>query len=312
MSLSEPGGRNPYVITGLVCAKRLEGKRSEEIAKELRFKSVEEMRALLESWELPGWLVGAETNSGKNKARVKSTPRLRGFGPGKKLPPAGNATELFRERLETLLKSAELLKHMDESLHGRNFVRQNVDTTPVYLPKGILPEGEWEKLCEQYGLDPNDEGFLNTNTHNKFPGGVALSPSETEVILIGVYALADGDMDALLDVLHLNSSSLGAEAREEIRQYVEGPRADGDKRDGIKILARQLATWVRGSEVRRGRPPGLSEEDHAFACRITHYRKQGFTDEEIARKESDRKKQDGTSYTVKDVTELGDLGLSWS
>jgi hypothetical protein len=85
-----------------------------------------------------------------------------------------------------------------------------------------------------------------------------VSPSEAEAILIAVYALADGDMDALLDLLHLDSSSLGAEAREEIRQYVEGARADGDKRDGLKTLARQLAIWVRGSEVRRGRPPSLS------------------------------------------------------
>jgi hypothetical protein len=76
-------------------------------------------------------------------------------------------------------------------------------------------------------------------------------------------------------------------------------------------LARQLATWIRGSEVRPGRPPGLSKADHAFACRITHYRKQGLTDEEIARKESHRKKYDGTSYSTKDVTKLGDLGLSW-
>jgi hypothetical protein len=73
-----------------------------------------------------------------------------------------------------------------------------------------------------------------------------------------------------------------------------------------------LATWVRGGKVGPGRPAELSERDHAFACRITHYRKQGLTDEEIARKESDRKKVDGTSYSVREVTELGDLGLTWS
>jgi len=76
-------------------------------------------------------------------------------------------------------------------------------------------------------------------------------------------------------------------------------------------LAHQLATWVRGSEVRPGRPSGRSKADHAFACAITHYRKQGLSDEEIARKESHRKKEDGTSYTIKDIAELGDLGLSW-
>ena len=76
-------------------------------------------------------------------------------------------------------------------------------------------------------------------------------------------------------------------------------------------MARQLATWVRGSEVRSGRPSGRSKADHAFACAITYYCKQGLSDEEIARKESHRKKEDGTSYTIKEIAELGDLGLSW-
>jgi hypothetical protein len=125
-----------------------------------------------------------------------------------------------------------------------------------------------------------------------------------------VYALAGGDMDRLLDALHLDTSSVGVKTREEIRQCIEGPRPD-DKKDGLKVLARQLATWVRGSEVHTGRPSGRSRADHAFACAITHYRKQGLSDEEIARKEADRKKGDGTSYTIKDITELGDLSLSW-
>ncbi len=76
-------------------------------------------------------------------------------------------------------------------------------------------------------------------------------------------------------------------------------------------MARQLATWVRGSEVRPGRRSGRSKVDHAFACAITHYREQGLTDEEIARKESHRKKEDGMSYSIKDIAELGDLGLRW-
>jgi hypothetical protein len=116
----------------------------------------------------------------------------------------------------------------------------------------------------------------------------------------------------LLDLLHLDSPSVKAETREAVRVCVEGAKADGDARDGLKVLARQLATWVRGSEVGPGRPRGLSREDHAFACGITHYRNQGLTDEEILDKESDRKKADGNSYSLKDVAELGDLGLTWS
>jgi hypothetical protein len=299
------------VVTALVSMRRHEGKSHEEIAKELRFDSVEQMRTLLESWKLPDWLVGTETNSGKSRIHKKRTPRLREFGPGKELPPAGNATELFKERLEALLTSAELLKHMDEGLHGRHFVRQDVETATVLFPWEHLSEEGREALRKQHGPHFNED-YVEPNALVKLPGGVALSPSEPEAMLIGVYALADGDMDALLDTLHLDPSSVDAEVREEIKQYVEGSRSGGDKRDGLKVLARQLAVWVRGSEVRRGRPPGLSKADHAFAYRITHLRKQGLTDEEIARKEAHRKKEDGTSYTIKDVTELGDLGLSWS
>ena len=119
-------------------------------------------------------------------------------------------------------------------------------------------------------------------------------------------------MDALLDLLHPDSPCVKAETRERVRLWVEGAEADGDTRDGLKVLAQQLGTWVRGGEVRLGKPSGLSKADHGFACRITHYREHGLTDEEIARRESHRKKEDGTNYSVKDITELGDLGLTWS
>jgi hypothetical protein len=237
---------------------------------------------------------------------------LRSFGPPKELPPAGNATELFKERLEALLESAELLKHIDEGLYGRYFVRANVETAPVFWPRERYSKNEWDKLCEQYDLDPNDKGFWDTDVVIKLPGGAALSPSEMEATLIGVYALAGGRMDLLLEALHPDSSNAGSKRWEEIRQYVEGSRAGDDKRDGLKVLARQLATWVRGSEVRPGRPPGLSAADHGVACFITHHRKHGLTDEEITRKLSQRTKEDGTSYSLKDITELGELGLSWS
>jgi len=286
------------------------GASKERIAKRLGYGSVEALRRQFENWGIPSWVVGEEPETNptpKSKDRKTSSPRLRNLGPGKELPPAGNAAPLFKERLEALLQSVELLKHMDESLHGRYFVRQDVETATVLFPWEHLSEEGREAVRRQGGDDGED--FIVTGAPAILPGGVALSPPETETILVAVYALAGGEMDALLDALHLDP--VGAEAREEIRQYVEGSRADGDKRDGLKVLARQLAIWVRGSEVRRGRPPGLSKADHSFACRITYLRNQGLTDEQIARKESHRTKEDGTSYTMKDVTELGDLGLSW-
>jgi hypothetical protein len=88
MSLPESENRNPYLTVGVVSAMRYQGSSDEAIAKELRFKSVDEMRAQLESWKLPDWLVGAEINSDKNRVHEKSARRLRSFGPANELPPA--------------------------------------------------------------------------------------------------------------------------------------------------------------------------------------------------------------------------------
>jgi hypothetical protein len=119
------------------------------------------------------------------------------LGPGKELPPFGNATELIKPHIEALLERAELLKQMDESLHGRQFVRQDVESATVLFSREIMSQEGWEAYCEQHGLDPDgeDEKIWETNAVAKLPGGVALSPTEDETILIAVYALAGGDMD---------------------------------------------------------------------------------------------------------------------
>jgi hypothetical protein len=316
MSLSESEDRDPYHTVGLLGTLRWKGMHSaEELAKKLQFNSAEEMHNQLEDWDVPDWLIGVETNSGKGKARGKGTPpRLRSLGPGKDLPPFGNATDLIKQHLEALLKMAELRKQMDESLHGRQFVRQDAEPATVLFSREIMSKEGWEAACEQHGLDPDgkDEEIWDINAQAILPGGVALSPTEDETILIAVYALAGGDMDALLDLLHPDSPCVKAETRERVRLWVEGAKADGDTRDGLKVLAQQLGTWVRGGEVRPGKPSGLSKADHAFACGITHYRNQGLIDEEILDKESHRKKADGTSYSLEDVAKLGDLGLTWS
>jgi hypothetical protein len=314
MSASHAEDRNAYVTLGRLCVLRDRGYREETIAEKLGFPNVGALHQQLRDWNLPDWIVGQDSaaRSTERKDRTKSRSRLRTLGPSKGLPPAGNATPLFKERLEALLERAELLEHMDEDLRGKYFVRTNVEKAPVFYPRERYSKEEWNKLCEQYDLDPDDKGFWDTNVIIKLPGEVALSPSEIEATLISVYALADGRMDLLLDALHHDKPPLGTETWEQISVCIEGSKADGDPRDGLKVLAQHLATWVRGSQVRPGKPSGLSKADHGFACRITHYREHGLTDEEIARRESHRKKEDGTSYSLEDITELGDLGLTWS
>jgi hypothetical protein len=262
----------------------------QEFLERLNFNSVEGMEIQLDNWKLREGLLdrGSETRPAKKEISKKPPPRLRGAGPRKDLPPASNAAELFRERLEALRESVELLEHIKEGLYGKYFGRTNVERASV------LHDGSW-----------TDDAVVS------LPGTIARSPSEIEVTLIGVYALAGGRMDLLLDALLADSPSVGSDTWEEIRQCIEGSRPR-DKKDGLKVLARQLATWVRGGEVGSGRPPELSETDHAVASITTKCRKEGLTDEQIAREFAHLKKEDGTHYSVEDITELGDLGISWS
>jgi hypothetical protein len=263
----------------------------EEYLEKLNFKSVKGMEIQLDNWKLREGLLDSESESRPAKKELPRTrpQRLRDAGPRKDLPPAANAAALFKERLEALRKDVELLEHINEGLYGKYFGRTNVERASV------LAGGHWI-----------DDAVVS------LPGTVARSPSEIEVTLIGVYALAGGRMDLLLEKLHLDPSSVDAKTREKIRQCIEGSRADRDAKDGLKVLARQLATWVRGGEVGTGRPSELPEMDHEVASITTKYRKDGLTDEQIAGKLTHLKKEDGTSYSVEDITELGDLGLSWS
>jgi len=261
-----------------------------EYLEELNFNSVEGMEIQLDNWKLREGLLDREPETRPaKKERPKGLPqRLRDAEPRKDLPPAANAADLFKERLDALREDVELLEHVNEGLYGKYFGRTNVETASV------LDVGHWI-----------DDAVVS------LPGTVARSPTEIEVTLIGVYALAGGRRDLLLEKLHLDPSSVDAKTREKIRQCIEGSRADGDAKDGLKVLARQLATWVRGGEV-AGRPTGLPEMDHAVASMTTKFREDGLTDEQIAGKLAHLKKADGTSYSVEDITKLGNLGLSWS
>ncbi len=277
---------------GLWCEMQLKGTEPpQEYLEELNFNSVEGMEIQLDNWKLREGLLDRESETRPAKKELpKSLPqRLRDAGPRKDLPPAANAADLFKERLDALREDVELLEHINEGLYGKYFGRTNVETASV------LHAGHW-----------TDDAVVS------LPGTVARSPTEIEVTLIGVYALAGGRMDLLLEKLHPDPSSVDTETREKIRKCIEGSRADRDAKDGLEVLARQLATWVRGGEVGTGRPSELPEMDHAVASITTKYRKDGLTDEQIAGKLAHLKKADGTSYSVEDITELGDLGLSWS
>src|SRR5829696_753521 len=136
--------KDAYEKIALVCVGRSKGIYSEhEIAKKAGFGGAEAMYHQLKTWGLTG-LLPPEKPKVTPKQRVADTKperKARNLGPAKELPSAGNAAPLFKERLEALLESVELLKHMDESLHGRYFVRQDVETATVLFP--------WEHLSDE-------------------------------------------------------------------------------------------------------------------------------------------------------------------
>ncbi len=147
MSLSGPGRKEAFKKVGLLCARRFEGTRSEdEIAKELKFRSVEAMHIQLKNWKLPEWLIQTRAPEAEGKEQ-----KAREGGEVVKLPPAGAARDLFRRALRTLSRyvdppepprerpvgfmdvdftdGAGLLGLLEEYLQGRRFV-----STSVYRP----------------------------------------------------------------------------------------------------------------------------------------------------------------------------------
>jgi hypothetical protein len=140
------------------------------------------------------------------------------------------------------------------------------------------------------------------------PAGATPSPPEPLTTLIGVYALAGGDMDQLIQALH--NGELSDEKHEKIRKCVEGKKKlDGE--DGLQIVAERLAKLVYGGEAIGAPPEGLSTVEHDAACYITQLRDEGHGDEEILTRLRNHRMADGSPLTRQDVSVLGNLRLRY-
>ncbi len=154
-----------------------EGLNPPEYLEKLNFNSVEGMEIQLDNWKLREGLLDRESESRPAKKELPKTlpQRLRDAGPRKDLPPAANAADLFKERLDALRESVELPEHINEGLYGKYFGRTNVETASV------LYHGHWI-----------DDAVVS------LPGTVTRSPSEIEVTLIGVLENAHAAVEAAL------------------------------------------------------------------------------------------------------------------
>jgi hypothetical protein len=116
--------------------------------------------------------------------------------------------------------------------------------------------------------------------------------------LIAAYALSGEDLEHLIATLHHRPDS------------AEEDRVNS-KAEELKLKAEQLATLVRGGELRTGPSTGeILEDEHSIAWHISRRRREGESDEEILQRISymgymlfDR------PLTKADISRLGDLQL---
>jgi hypothetical protein len=231
-----------------------------------------------------------------------------GTGQRQQLPPAAQAADLFRERLESLLREVDKLESQDEVLQdGRVAATGVYSANAAWVPRTDNSE-EWRALCERYDQDPNTDGFWTTDVVLKAPAGAARNPSESVIKLIGVYAMSGGDMEPLLYLLYPGEPS--EETLKKIRNRVEGEKKL-DKVDGLRTVAAQLATLVRGGTIEGAPPVPLTPEEHDAACFITQLREEGHSEDEILRRLANHRRGNGKALTKEDVAVLGKLQLRY-
>lgn len=231
----------------------------------------------------------------------KRTRQSRSPSAPEELPPATAAAGLFREVIESLTRATENLEHRHEVYQGRRYVGTDVYTDPVYFSREAITEEHWQALCKIYDLDLKEE-FLDTNAVTRIPAGASKEPTEPLTTLIGVYALAGGHLEPLLEALHPGEPS--AKTLLNIRKCVEGKKKL-DKKDGLKALAQQLAILVRGGTVQGAPPDNLDSTDDHVARSITQCREDGWSEEQIYHT------YERFGYTRKKLSELGNLRLRW-
>jgi len=225
---------------------------------------------------------------------------------------------LFQERLKALLRDAESLASRVVSYQDKRFpgadVYPGVQAFMRYLTdrddrrREMYSEEEWQELCEHYDQPPDVEDFIIPDSILQVPTEAAATPPEPLPTLIGVYALAGGEIEALLKILYPGEPS--KDVLEEVRKCVEGKKKV-DKKDGLKTLARQLATLVYGGDIKGAPRPALSSVEHDAACHITRLREEGRSEAEIVQRLSNHTKPDGSKLTQTDIRRLALLRLKY-
>ncbi len=304
-ALSGATRKEAYWKVEALCFLRAHKNLSEdEIAEKAGFGGTEAMHQQLRIWGLTG-LLPPEHQRGTSKPKaVDEKPRrkARSSSSPRGLPNASAAADLFSEALDGLERVVGDLEDLSLSYQGGRFAATYRFQGRHFFPRRTYSALDWQKLCEQYGQDPDGEGFYVDGLSSEHPLGASPYPPRDLVALIAAYALSDRPVEPLLEVLHPGHTQ---EDVEEVKALLNQTKRQRDKRDGLRRTAQQFAAAVYGHRVGRGSPIEESPRGHLLACHITARREAGIPDEKIHQDIRNK----GYELDKKEFNRLANLGL---
>jgi hypothetical protein len=300
-SVAKPDRQRRLETLAFWCIYALKDEEPDDsVLAKLGFGSVDAMRIQLGNWEVPDW--ATEKTPTVKDAKAPHAPgekKARGSGEITDLPPAANATSIFRRTIEKLSVFVERLPSRKEQRQGNRFV--------VSYAKPFLeppePREEYGYLEAPPDPEPDEDGNISytvAEAYRRVAGGASRLPDDGLTAAIAAAILTGATTDELIDVLQDAPTQAN---RKKARELVEG-------KDGLKKRAGQLAALMRGYPVGKGHRTNEASKEWQSAAWVAQERwGYGYTEKEIARwlNEQDtflpewKKSQ---RVTVKDVRDL--------
>jgi len=241
----------------MVCRCRAEGDSVEEVAKEAKFSSVEDMYFRLKRWGLSGLLPSPE----KQPEKVRKAQKVEGTK--EELPAIANAATTLQDTIRTLEVYLEHATTLKEASQGRYFI----------------DEGEAEESSVREAR------------------GAQWHPHPYVVTLIAVSILEHrgdwGFVERLINELHPRPAEAN---RQQLVRFIYGKQVDATGRpilnkkgrpvdygDGLLDRAKQVATLIRGKpEVPPGvKVPAIPSHDQFTALYMRFLADRGFSREQV-------------------------------
>jgi hypothetical protein len=286
--MADPADRNEaaLMIAYLLVYRNSENLPEEEIARKLKFESVEKLYDQLKVWGLPEWFMYPEGKSPETEAAAfySATPeRARKppppAAPAKKLPPAERAKYLFEALATRIASDARFTAQFEDVLRGKRFEtwwQHHPDKKPAAVEASEYPADPLWRLIAMYALADERQIFGSRQMGEP--------------------------MERLIQALHPEPEKAD---RAELRRYIEGDQTGRENFPGLKTRAKQIARIVRGGKTKQkgGRVvKEYSSADMAVAYLVAVGRKEGQSDELIHELIGD------PDYSLEDIRRLGDIG----